>query len=164
MKKRNLSPEQIAARDARRAKFRELSKRIAAMSPEQRATLCARMPAIVTVEGRALSPFNSCLVVSQRESVTIVGGFRQWIAHGRSVRKGEHGMQIWIPCGGGKIVPGPDASGEAEPAADGEGTDRRFIVGTVFDVTQTQEIAAGEPGEAIDTEARGEGAAFQLTA
>lgn len=150
MKKRILTPEQIAARDARRSKFRALSKQIAAMSPDARAALAARMPAIVTVEGRALSCFNSCLVIMQNPGATIVGGFRQWIANGRAVMKGQHGAQIWVPTFGNGEAAG---SGEGTPAGDtpgdgdGEGGGCRFITATVFDVVQTADIAAGDAAE-----------------
>lgn len=133
--KKELTPEQIAARDARRAKFRALSKRIAAMPPDERAALAAKMPGLVTVEGRALSPFNCCLVMFQRDGCTIVGGFRQWLKHGRAVKKGEHGAQIWVPTGA------KGAGDAAEMPEDSDsGSDCRFISGTVFDVSQTQEI------------------------
>lgn len=150
MKKRNLTVEQIASRDARRAKFRALAKRVAAMTDGERAALLAKMPAIVTIEGRALSPFNSCLVVFQNPGATIVGGFRQWIKHGRSVKKGEHGAQIWVPTGK------RNADGSAPSAMEDEGNASAdggacFITGTIFDVLQTSEIAAGDcPEDVID--------------
>lgn len=141
MKKRQLTPEQTAARDARREKFQALAKRVAAMSPGERADMLARMPAIVTIEGRALSPFNSCLVMLQNPGASIVGGFRQWIKAGRAVKKGQHGAAIWIPTGAGRsdaaaletANPAEEQAGESGP---------RFITGTVFDVTQTAEIEA----------------------
>ncbi len=143
-KRKELTPEQIAARDARRSKFRALSKQIAAMSPDARAALAARMPGIVTVEGRALSCFNCCLVIMQNPGATIVGGFRQWIKHGRAVKKGEHGAQIWVPTG---AKGGSDASEAPEDLE--SGSDCRFISATIFDVTQTAEIAAGDAPEDV---------------
>jgi hypothetical protein len=156
MKKRNLTVEQIASRDARRAKFRALAKRVAAMSDGERAELLARMPAVVTIEGRALSPFNSCLIIFQNPGASIVGGFRQWIKHGRAVKKGQHGAQIWVPTGAG----GADRENGSARAAAGDSREEsggddgggyRFISGTVFDVTQTQDLAAGDcPADVID--------------
>lgn len=144
MKKRTLTVEQIASRDARRAKFRALAKRVAAMSDGERARLLASMPAIVTIEGRALSPFNSCLVMLQNPRASIVGGFRQWIKHGRAVKKGEHGASIWVPCAA-RVVDGAADDGDGKPG---------FIAGTVFDVTQTAEIAAGDkPDDVIEVPA-----------
>ena len=123
--KRTLTAEQQAARDERRAKFRKLAKQVADMEPEQRSQLAMKMP-VVTVEGRTLSPFNCCLITSQNPTATVVGGFRQWIASGRAVRKGEHGLCLWVPTG--------------KKAPEGEPDEVHFLIGTVFDVSQTDEI------------------------
>src|SRR5262249_5129698 len=48
----------------------------------------------------ALSAFNSCLVLRQLPNASMVGGFRQWLDKGRAVRKGEHGLMIWLPTKG----------------------------------------------------------------
>lgn len=140
-KRKELTPEQTAARDARRSRFRELARKVAKMSDAERAALVSRMPAIVTVEGRALSGFNSCLIAFQNPAASLVGGFKQWLAHGRAVRKGEHGAMIWVPAGA-------RAAGSEAPAADGgEGGDDsgpRFITGTVFSVEQTDELPTNE--------------------
>src|SRR5262245_46008722 len=92
-------------------------------------------------EGRAPSPFNTCLVLNQLLTASKVGGFRQWKDKGRSVKKGEHGLMIWVPTGkgektdDGETVPVP----ETEAGADGEKPKRAgFIMGTVFDVSQTE--------------------------
>jgi hypothetical protein len=128
--KKTLTPEQTAKRDARRAAFQALAKRIAAMSPTDREALAAQSP-IVTIEGRALSPFNMCLVAMQLPAATVVGGFRQWLKAGRAVMKGQHGASIWVPCGAKSA---PDESGETS-------TEKTFFTaGTVFDVSQTSEI------------------------
>lgn len=109
------------------------------MTPAQRAELAASMPAVVTIEGRALSPFNSCLVILQSQGrATIVGGFRQWIKSGRCVRKGQHGFSIWVPCGARKAE-----ATDTEASTDGD-TRTGFIAGTVFDVAQTDTLAATE--------------------
>jgi len=132
--KRTLTPEQEAARAARREKFRALVKQVAAMSDEERAHLTCRVGAVLTCEGRALSLHNTCLLLMQCPSVSMVGGFRQWIKAGRVVRKGEHGQMIWLPLGAGKEA-------DAETGEPGkEAGDLHFIIGTVFDVSQTQEI------------------------
>lgn len=142
--KRKPTEEQKAAAEARRESFRALSRQIAAMTPDERAALAARMPAVVTVAGHALSAFNSALLVHQNPTATVVGGFRQWLAANRCVRKGERGAAIWVPAGGRA-----EATQEgAEPNAEA-GERPRFIVGYVFDVTQTQEIA-GDAVAAVD--------------
>jgi hypothetical protein len=57
----------------------------------------------------------------------MVGGFNQWITAGRAVRKGEHGLSLWIPC-----------QGKSE--SDDEPGETYFRMGTVFDIEQTAEI------------------------
>lgn len=107
--------------------------------------LVDRCGAVVTCEGRALSFVNTCLVLTQRPGASMVGGFVQWLKIGRAVRKGETGIGIWIPTTKGEKA--------AEPAAEAsEGQDgprARFIMGTVFDVSQTDalpvEVRRGEP-------------------
>ena len=43
------------------------------------------------------SPANIFMIVSQRPSASMVGGFRTWKAMGRQVRKGAKGIAIWAP-------------------------------------------------------------------
>jgi hypothetical protein len=52
------------------------------MTDDERAALVAHVGAVVTCEGRALSVHNSCLVLTQFPTASMVGGFRQWKAHG----------------------------------------------------------------------------------
>lgn len=147
--KKQLSAEQQAAREAKRARVRNFANQISKLTPEQRMALAKRCP-VMTIEGRELSPFNQCLAAMQNPSVTVVGGFRQWIKSGRAVRKGEHGLIIWVPLGRKST----DQNGETHTEMD----EKRFILGSVFDVSQTQEIETGEPetvNEAI-TEHAGE--------
>ena len=130
MARRKLTAEQERARDERRARLRMLCKQIAGMSEQERAHLAERA-SIVTIEGHGLSLHNTCMVVMQRADATIVGGFRQWKRAGRVVRKGEHGMGIWCPRFAGK----DGEAAEGAPKLEG------FIFGTVFDVSQTEELA-----------------------
>ena len=140
MARRQPTPEQKARAAERRERFRALAAQVAAMSDDERAALVAKAGAIVTVEGRALSVHNSCLVLNQLPTASMVGGFRQWKDHGRSVRKGEHGLMIWVPTGKsekpeeGATVPTAEAGAEKEKRAG-------FIMGTVFDVSQTDSDA-----------------------
>jgi len=131
-----LTDEQRAKSDARRAQFKTLATQIAAMSDEQRAAMAERMAGAVTVEGRRLSIHNACLLACQRPDATLVGGFNQWRTHGRSVRKGEHGLMIWAPT---RHAESSSSNGApAGPSADELTKERpRFIMVTVFDVTQT---------------------------
>ena len=132
--RREPTAEQKARAAERRERFRGFIAKVKAMTPEQRAALAARLPGVVTVEGHPLSLHNLCLIAYQRQDVTLVGGFRQWQRHGRKVSKGQHGLMIWIP----RIR--KNGNGEHEDQ-DGETPDEvRFLMGTVFDVSQTEEI------------------------
>jgi len=110
----------------RREQLQALAKEISAMSQEQRHEIVANCGAIMTIDQKPLSPFNSCFVIRQRPGATVVGGFQQWMKAGRVVRKGEKGLGIWVPISRKK------KEGE-EQAGTG------FIIGTVFDITQTEE-------------------------
>lgn len=137
MSKRKLTPEQEAKRDERRAYFKGICQKIHAMTPDERAALGARMAGRVrTVEGRELSFHNQLLIALQRPGCTIVGGFRQWLGMGRCVQKGEHGIMIWVPCGARKADGAPDET----PGPDACENERRFITGTLFDISQTAEV------------------------
>ena len=122
--RRPLTEAQSAASAERKARMRAIWKRIAEMPEDERAALAARIDP-VTVEGRKLSLHNACMIAMQNPSATVVGGFRQWKAEGRQVRKGEHGIGIWVPRFAGK---------DAEEAGEVEG----FLFGTVFDISQTE--------------------------
>src|SRR5208282_4903090 len=86
------------------------------------------------------------LCLMQIPGASMVGGFRQWLKLGRCVRKGQHGASIWVPAGARKADSPPAGAGEdahdAGVAGEGSGgSDRtRFVIGTVFDVSQTDEI------------------------
>lgn len=129
--------EQKAKAAERRERFRELAKLVAGLAPEQREALAMRA-GIVTIEGRSLSPFNQCLLVNQFAGVSVVGGFQQWKRAGRSVKKGARGLSLWIPTG--RADKGADLDAGGEVSADGEGKSKggAFIMGTVFDVSQTE--------------------------
>lgn len=142
--KRKLTPAQETARDERRAKFKTLWKQVAAM-PESERLLIACKLGLTTCEGHQLSPGNQYLIFLQNPAASVLGGFRQWRKHGRTVKKGEHGAMIWVPCGAGK-----KATGEATPASQAEGTAEPtgegssfFVVGTLFDISQTEEMQPG---------------------
>lgn len=138
--KKHLTKEQEAKRAERKAKMREFAARVAKMGADERASFAAQCP-VVTIEGRMLSPFNQCMIALQDSSASVVGGFRQWIKAGRCVMKGERGLCIWVPIGG-----------KTTDAATGETSiDRQgFMMGTIFDISQTQELeVSAETNEAI---------------
>jgi len=130
---RRATPAQKEAAQERRKRFRELAKQVADMPEADREALAAKIVGIVTVEGHVLSLHNMALLALQNPHVTIVGGFRQWINAGRAVRKGEHGLMIWVPIS--KPKDGVEVPDGAEAP-----TETRFLIGTVFDVSQTDEI------------------------
>lgn len=132
-----------AQRDAAKAKrerMRELAKEVSALSAEQRDEIAARY-GIVTIEGHKLSGFNATFVAYQAagQTVTIVGGFRQWKRAGRSVRKGEHGFSIWFPQRVKVKDKNGDETDETETVENGY-----CSLGTVFDISQTEPIENAE--------------------
>lgn len=143
---KQLTAAQIEKRDQRRNQFTALWKQVAKMPELQRIELANKL-GLVTCEGHALSLGNTMLIALQRPNATILGGFRQWIKHGRAVRKGEHGCMIWVPTGGRKNDTPLDGSASNSAVADGapeSESDTRFIIGTVFDISQTEEIETSE--------------------
>src|SRR5947209_6236320 len=97
MARRTPTPEQKQKAAERRERFRALAAQVAELSEDERSALVMKVGAIVTCEGRALSAFNSCLVLSQLPTTSMVGGFWQWKDKGRAVKKGAQGLMIWIP-------------------------------------------------------------------
>jgi hypothetical protein len=154
MARRQPTAEQKQKAAERRERFTVLAKQVAAMGEDERAELVMRTGAIVTVEERALSVFNSCLVLTQLPGASLVGGFLLWKAHGRSVRKGAVGLMIWIPTKGKADAPKAEGDVSGETGSDGP---RRagFVMGTVFDVSQTEEskpqaVPCGDYGGQLD--------------
>lgn len=147
--KRQLTAEQAAARDARREKFKVLWRQVSKMSDDQkRAMLDGAGVIFTTCEGHALSLNNCLLICLQIPGASVLGGFKQWIRAGRCVRKGQHGAMIWVPTGRkAQAESEPTEPPAVDPAANGDTEARRqgFIMGTVFDISQTAELGAVEP-------------------
>lgn len=137
--KKTPSPEQQRQRAERKARFALLINRVAKMSDEEKAEQLAGCQ-IVNCDGRALSPRNQMFIMWQLgRNVSIVGGFRQWLKQSRCVRKGEHGATILFPRTYGKASV---ESGESQAGTDANGNARMlFLAGTVFDISQTDEIS-----------------------
>ena len=138
--KKQLTAEQTAKRDERRAKFREMWKQVAKMPELERVQLSNKL-GFVNVEGHAFSLANMMLLAVQAPAGSVFGGFRQWIKQGRAVRKGEHGAMIWVPIGNKAAESTTSAAGINEEI---ESAERHFIIGTVFDISQTDEIQTAE--------------------
>ena len=117
----------------RKEKLAEIRKRLASLSKEDRARLAAQYT-IATVEGRALSVYNTCSLYTQAMGGTIptvVAGYRQWLAAGRQVQKGQTGYVIFFPMGS------KDKEGNIAEAD-------HFGLATVFDITQTEPVEVKE--------------------
>lgn len=119
---------------------RRLARKLAEMTDSERAEFAARCPVILTIDGRPISGKNAMLAMMQMESVTVIGGFRQWLAAGRAVRQGQKAIYIFVPSSA-RAAPadsGADPAGAADPA--GGETVTRFLMAPVFDVSQTDAI------------------------
>lgn len=112
----------------RQAKVKQLRQKLANLTEPQRQALANR-GIIATVEGRSLSLHNTLLVYLQANGIqpTVVGGYQQWRRAGKQIRKGEHGFIIWFPVGD------KDENGDIDAPA-------TFYTGTVFDISQVEEI------------------------
>jgi len=111
-----------------------MARVISAMTDEQRAELAARTP-VLKLGGGMFTAHNQCMIAVQFPSATVCAGYRDWRAAGRAVRKGEHGQAIFVPAGGDKRID-PETGEEQTAGA------TFFIIGTVFDISQTDPIQA----------------------
>jgi hypothetical protein len=115
----------------KRERLQQLVNQFSAMTEDER-TAAVAGGLISNVEGHTLSLRNTYLLLGQRPTVSLVGGFRQWLAKGRCVRKGERALLIAIPC-------------TVKADADSEGAEESrtyFKTASVFDVSQTDPIEA----------------------
>jgi hypothetical protein len=112
-----------------------VAAKLRAMSVEEMQALADKLPGIVTIEGHALSLRNT-LMLHMQSAVTpsVVGGFRQWLAAGRCVRKGEKALYILHPCT-------RKGQGNEEEA------DVYFREAAVFDASQTDVLPVSAPAE-----------------
>jgi len=136
--------EQKAAAAARRERFKGLAKMVGEMSEDERQAIVMRHGAVITCQGRTLTVFNSMLLISQLPTISMVGGFWQWKDAGRKVKKGATGLMLWIPTkGSSKSDAGPTTAGETiEQGEPGKKKRSNFVMGTVFDISQTEPIDA----------------------
>lgn len=133
--------EQKAKSQARRDQFKALWKQVADMPEDERIAQANKL-GIVSCEGHGLSMKNQLLIAFQNPAATVVGGFRQWMKMGRVVSKGQHGLMIWVPTAGKSNE--PSATSTAEPVAITEGgNELKFLIGTVFDISQTEILEEG---------------------
>ena len=125
----------------RNKKLRQIASKLSKMTPAELAATAAQMP-IVTCEGRTLSLHNQAFLALQagHRTITMIGGYRQWMKQGRAVTRAEHACgSIFVP-----LVDHPAAGDEMEDEPGGV----RFILVPVFDVSQTHEILLPEKAHA----------------
>ena len=80
---------------------------------------------------------NFMLILQQCPDATDVRSLREWNAAGRRVRKGEHSIKIWAPSIR-KRDPSAAASGDEAGRDEEDRAAVRFILVSVFDVSQTE--------------------------
>jgi N-terminal domain of anti-restriction factor ArdC len=83
------------------------------------------------------SPRNAKLIAAQRPDATVVAGFREWLAQGRAVRKGEHGIKILAPS---RYAADAGEDESSETAGEASADHMRFVFVTVFDIAQTDAL------------------------
>ena len=85
---------------------------------------------------------NTILIAMQKPDATLVAGYKAWQTdHGRTVKKGEHGIKILAPCKF-KVTVENDENRTLENSGNEEKTKTveylRFKITHVFDVSQTE--------------------------
>ena len=142
---KSLTPDQRATAAERRAKFKALWKEVAQMPDTDRPAMANKF-GVVNPDGHPLSCKNMCLLFIQIPTATVCGGFRQWLKHGRAVKRGQHGAMIWVPLSARAREEGARGSATAgevsdpgDPATESDSR-QRFIIGTVFDISQTEAL------------------------
>jgi len=130
---KQLTQEQKERAKERRQKLCAIARSISKMTADERTRLVNDWP--TTIEGHRLSLHNACMIALQG-GASVVAGFRQWKKAGRSVKKGEHGLGIWVPLGVSK------KSDDEQPDTANNDSPTGFTVGTVFDISQTETAVA----------------------
>ena len=123
------SPEEIKAW---REKMKALSTKVKAMPEDERQRLACEYGTL-TAEGHTLSAKNAILLAMQAgRPLAQVGGFNQWLKVGRQVIKGQHSIgSMYVPTRGKKTED------------DETDTRQRFVLVSVWDITQTEEATNG---------------------
>lgn len=129
---KNLSVEEKQKYHAeKKARIQEIRKVLSELTDEQRQEMIERLGIVVTIEGHPLTPYNTCFLYSQTEiPVTVVGGYQQWRKAGRTVKKGEKSLLIFVPS----------KTGETKEDANASEEDIFFFTAAVFDVSQTAQV------------------------
>jgi antirestriction protein ArdC len=117
------------------AKLKEVAARCE--DPAQRRAFEQWAACVQNLDGRPYSEKNALVLYEQAAergmTLTRLGGFHAWLAHGRCVRKGEKGLMVWAPH-------------HRKEDRDGDGEDEEVMAGYhvtfVWDIAQTDEIGA----------------------
>lgn len=125
----------MAQKSEKYQRAKELSAKIARMSGDERVKLSEKMGSVFNPQGHQLTLHNTLLLMSQceRDDLTLVAGFKQWIKAGRVVRKGEHSIGF---------INVPIRKKAKESDEDDKGS-LYFRLVPVFDVSQTDELQEG---------------------
>jgi len=128
---KTLTNEQKAEyREKKKERINQIRKTLASMSEDDRKKIIEDNGIVTTIEGHPLTPHNTCFLYAQTEkSITVVGGFQQWKKAGRTVKKGEKSLLIFVPS--------QKSNDEKDSSAD---EDVFFFTANVFDITQTELI------------------------
>lgn len=149
-RRKEATPEQKAAAAERREQIKNLMKLVKAI-PEEKRVLLANSYGIRNPEGRELSIYNQCLLVHQMDTVSIVGGFAQWKALDRHVKKGARALFIWVPCMNKAEKGGPECTALVPAGVNPDDLDERyFTIGNVFDISQTESTEEREARKAAE--------------
>ena len=124
------TPEQAAQKAEQMKKLRDISATIAKMNEADRTALFAGK-LLMTCAGRNLSPFNTCMAISQIQTASVLGGFKQWQAVGRQVKKGAKAIYIWAKS---SYKGANESADSTEPSEHGG-----FFLLPMFDISQTEE-------------------------
>jgi len=137
---KKLSAEEQAQAEQKKAKLKEFIDQVSKMTEDQLSLLKEKI-SIITCDGHSLSAKNTALLDLQAEgtdkTVSVVGGFSQWLDKGRAVRKGERAFCIMAPSQG----KAKDKSGKVKLADDGSELQKTYFkFVSVFDISQTDLI------------------------
>lgn len=106
-------------------------KRLVDISSELLKTLGAGVPVQkLSNTKEPYSQVNSLLIRLENPQATLCGGYQEWLKAGRVVSKGQKGIKILVPLVIKKDKTDPNSE-----------TFLRFKAGTVFDISQTEELA-----------------------
>ena len=122
---RTLTNAQLNRMEAKKAKRLAMMEAVKQNEPSAETVANARF---ISIDGHEYSGRNKMFLAMQQVEFGKLGGFQQWIAHGRAVKKGETGNDIMIPC--------------SKKAKDGGDDETFFRWISIFHENQTEPILA----------------------